>query len=478
MTEFSAVDLSEEEGMQWQAVDSSQISEIGYESGAEYPLGIKFPPNKKQQASGLPGSEYRYANVTPELYAQLLAAKDNPVYNNSIGTFFGKIIKAYADLYPFVKVESDPHQPVHRSTSAVGSSSTNTATLPETSTTDTTSIALAIIDTISDELLFTPGAVTDAQLTAGRDWYLTEAKKYDISTEKARTELKRFARPLQKLRTGIEARAKELTGATKRKIAAIDEEKRRLVRIVGGIEDEVLQPLTAWEQEEETRKANLASIVARLAGFAQTYHPDIPTLTAAIAELESFDLSTMQEYKVGAESAIAASLRVLKPELERRKVAEANEAELARLRAEAAERAERDRLAAIERAAKERAERDAAESVAAAERERLSAEQRAEAAEAKAKADQIEAEQKAQEALKRADIERIAAVAKERLRIEDEQREERIAAEARAKNKAHRLKIDNEALGAIIALDIPMDRAQDLLIAIDKGLIPHVTIQY
>jgi hypothetical protein len=35
----------EEEGMQWQAVDSSQISEIGYESGAEYPLGIKFPPN-------------------------------------------------------------------------------------------------------------------------------------------------------------------------------------------------------------------------------------------------------------------------------------------------------------------------------------------------------------------------------------------------------------------------------------------------
>ena len=479
MTEFSAVDLSEEEGMQWQAVDSSQISEIGYESGAEYPLGIKFPPNKKQQAAGAPGSEYHYANVTPELYAQLLAAKDNPVYNNSIGTFFGKIIKAYADLYPFVKVESDPHQPVHRSTSAVGSSSTNTATLPETSTTDTTSIALAIIDTISDELLFTPGAVTDAQLTAGRDWYLTEAKKYDISTEKARTELKRFARPLQKLRTGIEARAKELTGATKRKIAAIDSEKRRLVQLVGGIEDEVLQPLTAWEQEEETRKAKLAGIVARLAGFAQTYHPDIPTLTAAIAELESFDLSTMQEYKVGAESAIAASLRVLKPELERRKVAEANEAELARLRAEAAERAEQDRLAAIERAAKERAQRDAAESVAAAERERLAAEQRAAAAEAKAKSDQIEAEQKAQEALKRDDIERIAAVAKERLRIEDEQREERIAAEARAADEVNRAKVNGEAIFALQeASMIGEESASQIVHAIAEGLIPHVTIQY
>jgi hypothetical protein len=459
MTEFSAVDLSEAEGMQWQKVDSSQISEIGYESRAEYPLGIKFPPNKKQVAAGEPGSEYHYKNITPELHAEFLAAE-------SIGLFFAKNIKSRPDLYPFLKVEADPRIPsagVALNTQAVQEDTNGDRPSPSTS--------LSIIDTMADDLLFTPGAVTDAQLAAGRDWYLTEAKKYDISTEKARTELKRFARPLQKLRTGIEARAKELTGATKRKIAAIDSEKRRLVQLVGGIEDEVLQPLTAWEQEEETRKANLAGIVARLAGFAQNFHTDIPTLTAEITELESFDLSTMQEYKVGAESAIAASLRVLKPELERRKVAEAQLAELAKLRAEAAERAEQDRLAAIEHAAKERAEREAAESVAAAE-------QRAAAAEAKAKADQIESEQRTQEALKRADIERIAAVAKERLRIEDEQREERIAAETRAKNKAHRLKIDNEALGAIIALDIPMDRAQDLLIAIAKGLIPYVTITY
>ena len=460
MTEFSAVDLSEAEGMQWQKVDSSQISEIGYESRAEYPLGIKFPPNRKQVAAGEPGSEYHYKNITPELHAEFLAAE-------SIGLFFAKNIKSRPDLYPFLKVEADPRIPsagVALNTQAVQEDTNGDRPSPSTS--------LSIIDTMADDLLFTPGAVTDAQLAAGRDWYLTEAKKYDISTEKARTELKRFARPLQKLRTGIEARAKELTGATKRKIAAIDSEKRRLVQLVGGIEDEVLQPLTAWEQEEETRKANLAGIVKSLGEHVvNAIYPSIASLEETIAELESFDLSTMQEYKVGAESAIAASLRVLKPELERRKVAEAQLAELAKLRAEAAERAEQDRLAAIEHAAKERAEREAAESVAAAE-------QRAAAAEAKAKAAQIESEQRTQEALKRADIERIAAVAKERLRIEDEQREERIAAETRAKNKAHRLKIDNEALGAIIALDIPMDRAQDLLIAIDKGLIPHVTIQY
>ena len=199
------------------------------------------------------------------------------------------------------------------------------------------STALAVIDTMADDLLFTPGAVTDAQLAAGRDWYLTEAKKYDISTEKARTEFKRFARPLQKLRTGIEARAKELTGATKRKIAAIDAEKRRLVGIVGGIEDEVLAPLTSWEAEEEARKVRLAGICNELAAKGQRVYMDMAEIESAIAELEAFDLSTMQEYKIGAESAIAASLKVLKPELERRKEMEAQAAELAKLRAEAAE---------------------------------------------------------------------------------------------------------------------------------------------
>jgi hypothetical protein len=353
MTEFSAVDLSEEEGMQWQAVDSSQISKIGYASGSEYPLGIRFPQTKKQKENvkngkpfPLPGSEYHYANVTPELHAEFLAAKTNPDYDNSIGIFFGRVIKSRPDLYPFVNVEEDPTQPRPRTCSTP---STTGITSSETqSTTDILfpGTALALIDSMDDDLLFTPGKVTDAQLATMRSDWLAEAKKYDISTEKARTELKRFARPLQKLRTGIEARAKELTGATKRKIAAIDSEKRRLVQIVGGIETEVLAPMTAWEQEEETRKISLSAQVSYIveSGNFQNY-PDIASLGVGIAKLEAFDVSTMQEYKVSAESAIAASLRVLKPELERRKVAEANEAELAELRRKQAERDEADRLA-------------------------------------------------------------------------------------------------------------------------------------
>jgi hypothetical protein len=354
-------DLPQESGMVWEKVESSQISEIGYATGAEYPLGLRFPPNKKQKADGLPGSEYHYANVTPEMFAEFVAAE-------SIGSYFIKNIKNRENLYPYVKVETEnPPQPPSSpngggetstiksfQTSLSGTSTQNTKensneTLSPSITTDgeTTShnTALAVIDSMADDLLFTPGAVTDAQLAAGRQWYLTEAKKYDVTTEKGRTELKRFARPLQKLRTGIEARAKELTGATKRKIAAIDAEKRRLVLLVGNIEDEVLAPSTAWEQEEEARKARLSQTVSELALWGQSYYRDIASIEKVIAELESFDLYNMQEFKVSAESAIAASLRVLKPELERRKEAEAQAAELAELRKKQAERDEADRKA-------------------------------------------------------------------------------------------------------------------------------------
>ena len=241
---------------------------------------------------------------------------------------------------------------------------------------------------------------------------------------------------------------------------------------VGRIEAEVLAGLTAWEQEEETRKTRLAHEVKRIGEMGQPYlYSGIVDLHTAIEELEGYDPSSMQEYKLSAESAIAASLKVLKPELERRKVAEAERAELDRLRAEATARAEAERVAQIASHAKAEAERRAAAEVEAAN-------QRAALAEKMRLAEEQAAARRAEAAAAQAVRDQDQAVENERMRAAVEAKREREAAEARAANKAHRLKIDNEALGAICALDIPMDRAQDLLLAIAKGLIPHVSITY
>jgi hypothetical protein len=319
--------------MEFIKVESSQIDSVGFGEGTygTETLGIRF-----KSKCGI--TEYEYGNVTSRQYQGLIGAE-------SIGAYFGKNIKPFPEKYPFTKVES-VSDPV------------------EDTDTPSAVTALALIDTMADDLLFTPGSVTDEQLEAGRQWYLSEAKKYNITTEKSRKELKRFARSLQKLRTGIEARAKEITGATKRKIATIDAEKRRLVGKVGGIEEEVLAPLTEWEQEKEATTIRLSNQVKSIESKADLYsYPDIPSIESAIKELESYDVSDMQEFKVSAESAVTAVLKVLKPELERRKVAEKEKEELERLRYESAERAEADR---IEAAAKKLADEKIQEAVEAA----------------------------------------------------------------------------------------------------------------
>ncbi len=455
--------------MEYVKVESSQIEAIGFGDGFYGPetLGIQFPPTKKQAAAGQSGSTYHYANVSPRMHQALMAAP-------SIGSYFDQNIKAHPEQYPYTKVEADPHQP--RPSNGMSGAKMESMPLTQTPTLEATDApspvtSLAVIDTLENNTLFASGGVTDAQIAAGREWYLANAPK-GIETEEKRTALKRFARPLQKLRTGIEARAKEFTGETKRILAAIDTEKRRLVLLVGGIEDEVLRPLTEWAQEEEARKIRLAGIANELSAKGQRVYMDMAEIEKAIAELESFDVSTMQEYRVGAESAIAASLRVLKPELERRKVAEANEAELAKLRAEAAERAEKDRVAQIAADARVEAERKAAAEVAAAQ-------VRAEQAEKMRLADEQNAARRAEEAAAQAKRDQEAAVEAERKRnIEATERAQAEAA-ARAADVAHRTKANYEAASALVAeclIDEPS--AHEVISAIAKGLIPNVTIAY
>ena len=423
---------------------SNQFVQAGFGEGTYGPetLVIIFKPAKWQEKKGLPGSTYHYA-VPTNIYQRMMAAKD-------IDAYFNDTIKAHPGQYPYTKVEADPTHPV---TSPASSASTTTKPngngTKSMESTDGEIVSpvtsLAVIDTLENSSLFASGGVTDAQLAAGREWYLANAPK-GIETEEKRTALKRFARPLQKLRTGIEARAKEFTGETKRKLAAIDTEKRRLVLLVGGIEDEVLAPLTSWEAEEEARKIRLAGIANELSAKGQRVYMDMAEIEKAIAERESFDVSTMQEYRVGAESAIAASLRVLKPELERRREADADARELAELRRKQAEREEADRKAEEQR--QEQARIDAAVQA------------------------KLDAALEAAKAATRQEV--IAEIAPEKgfhSPAAVQAAQEYTAAERRQK-------IMDEAAEALMGLALTRTEAMRVVSAIADGEIPHITIAY
>jgi hypothetical protein len=77
--------------MNWQTVESSQISEVGYDADTST-LGIRFLPGKFSAAS-----EYHYANVPPDVHGSLVTA-------DSVGRYFGQNIKSNPVLYPYTKV--------------------------------------------------------------------------------------------------------------------------------------------------------------------------------------------------------------------------------------------------------------------------------------------------------------------------------------------------------------------------------------
>lgn len=82
--------------MEWKPVESSQISDVGYDIETST-LGIRFMPTKKQLANGEPQSIYHYANVDSDTYYALMTA-------DSVGKYFGATIKSDPVKYPFVRV--------------------------------------------------------------------------------------------------------------------------------------------------------------------------------------------------------------------------------------------------------------------------------------------------------------------------------------------------------------------------------------
>lgn len=75
--------------MKLTAVQSSQINAIGF-AAATKTMRIEFKS----------GSLYEYANITPDLFEAFSKAP-------SVGSFFYKNIKPFADKYPYVKLEDN-----------------------------------------------------------------------------------------------------------------------------------------------------------------------------------------------------------------------------------------------------------------------------------------------------------------------------------------------------------------------------------
>lgn len=372
------------------------------------------------------------------------------------------------------------------------------------------STALATIQTITATDLFKPGAI-DMILERIEREAREQAASLEISTEVSRQAIASLAYKIARSKTYIDDRGKDLGESLRTQLEAINSERKRARERLDLLKDEVRKPLTDWENLDKARQAAHVKELTEIeqAGVESLQHwqnISAEAMRDRLKEIET-DPWNWEEFSQRAAGVKAVAKVQILEAIGKREKWDAEQAESARLRAEAAEQAIKEREQAAARAATDAAEKRAREAAEAAQRaaqaelrrienERAEAEARARQAEEQRKRDaefaeqkRVAAEQEAMRQLELAETRRVeaaaqakrdqdAAIEAERQRVAAEAEAERVAAEKREANKRHRTKIGREVEKAFVKAGLSPNDAGCALAAIADGQVPHVSITY
>ena len=331
----------------------------------------------------------------------------------------------------------------------------------------------------------------------GLDPYLAKIKEEldafvpDVSTKRGRDAIASIAYKVAKGKTALDNIGKELVADLKDVPKKIDAERKRMRDLLDQWKDEVRKPLTDWEEAEAAREAGHKAGIEWFNLRAKEHHDlDLQELRASLAEVDSRVVDqAWEEFEAEAHRAKAKALDALTVALAAREKYEAEQAELAKLRAEAAIREQKDREERIAREAADRAQREAeakaqaereavikreADAKAAAERRELELKLQAERAER----EKVEAQQREQQAKADADRRESEAVAAEQRRVAAVAAEEAKEAKRREADKAHKAAINSAALQAFVTGGMTEECAKLAVTLIAKKSIPAVSITY
>lgn len=312
-----------------------------------------------------------------------------------------------------------------------------------------------------------------------------------VTTKKGRDAIASIAYKVAKSKTALDDVGKALVAELKDVPKKIDAERKRVRDVLDAWKDEVRQPLTDYENAEAARVAHHRAWVESLSVFGigvSSLNQD--DLNARIAELDAIEIGpAAQEFEADGHRAKQNTLGDLKEALAARVNYDNEQAELARLRRDAAEREQREREARIAREAEDKAhresearaqqERDAvvrreADAKAATERREMELQLQTERAER----ERAESEARAAQAVADAERRAAEAVASERRRVEQEQARADAEAQQREANENHRRKLNRAAVDAMVKGGVSEETAKLVIKLIAKGHIPAVSITY
>lgn len=334
-----------------------------------------------------------------------------------------------------------------------------------------------------------------------------EVKKHvsDISTERGRKAIASLARKVASSKVRLDDLGKELVTGVKAQIATIDGERRRMRDELDSLRDETRQPLTEWENIEQSRLEEHEHGLKELAELGNVpFNSSVEDMEQRLLEVHLYSARDWQEftarYKMASESAVTQLTKLITETKQRAErdaeLKRLQEAEAKRLREEheakiAAEAAAQATALAQAKARKE-AEAEERRQYEAAANTKQEAEERIRQTELKAANDKAEADRRAkaaQEAADKAKRDADAAIAKakaeteaatqrERERVAEEKRKEAAETAKREADKTHKATINGAALAAFIDLGISAADAKKVVTAIAKGQIPAVRIVY
>ncbi len=335
-----------------------------------------------------------------------------------------------------------------------------------------TNTDLVVIEPSNALVMFTTDGGLDPLLKRIRSEI--DACTADVSTPKGRKAIASMAHKVARSKTYIDNAGKTLVAEQKKIPNLIDASRREMRKTLETWQSEVRAPLDAWEAAEDERIKGHTDAIAWLAEMAATSPAEVTTenIKGRLLNVSQVVIGTaceefLAQYEAGKSKAITA----LTEALAMRRKSDADQAELERLRLEAAERGKADRERRI---AEEAAARATKEAEAKAEAASAAAE-----AQARRMADDAAARELALQRQIEAEKQRAAAEAA-RLAREAEQKAQREAAEARHReaDQANRAAKHRAALEAFQANGIDTETARRVITLIANQKIPSMVIQY
>ena len=313
-----------------------------------------------------------------------------------------------------------------------------------------------------------------------------EKAVFDYASPKGAKEARSHIFGIRKVRAALELARKDAKAAALEYGRTLDAEAKRIESELNAMISVHETPLLEIEAKEAALVKAIQDRVATLEAYKLIpASADSKAWGIELDRVNAFVIDpTLAEFMAPAAIAKDVAINAIRERFQALVKQEEDAAELAKLKAEQAERERIEREEKIRTEAAEKAKKDAEEK---AERARMAAEQEqrrkdeAAAAEAKRQQEATErAQREAKEAVERAERAEREAKAKAEKDLADKLEAERLAAERRESNKRHLATINNAAAQALMGKveGLTEEMAKAVVIAIAKKEIPAIAITY